>query len=489
MSNLPTESQHGYKPAPKLWRFWRELLFKPFVPLAEDQYDLAEITAFLALMMLVFAASLGLLMSEANRAIPVLLARVGVIALSAVLYLLARTRHFRIAGSGLIGTIYVALWVAVLAAERPQVILMVVYGLFTLVQIGTSLLTHWRWVLGLGLLNLVGLLVVTQRPNFPIFTEGFGELYISAVAINAQVLLLVLAVVWQRNRYQARQAQQFQESMQQIQVANQVLIAANQIAQDNIRMKSNFIASVSHELRTPLNAIVGYTGLLTQDFEGDQHISTEQRSMLSSVRSNSERLLNLINDMLNLAKIEAGQLTLLPEKVRMTNLIRDIRDVIDVLAAEKNLTFDITSAPEVPTHLYADKERLLQICINLLSNAVKFTHQGGVRMDFTVDQGFLCVRCSDTGIGIPPEAQALVFEEFRQVEGPARRKYGGTGLGLSIVKKLSEMMGGRVQLQSAVNQGTTITIWLNVLPTFDSENQGRPLADAIDATPIKRPSS
>jgi signal transduction histidine kinase len=242
----------------------------------------------------------------------------------------------------------------------------------------------------------------------------------------------------------------------QLSEQNQELKVAYQEAEEATRLKSEFLSTMSHELRTPLNAIVGYAGIMLEGVGGE--IDGEARSMLENINESSEQLLKLINDILDISKIEAGRLELVSENFAVRPLIDTISNNLRVLAEQKRLSFDVDIDEKVPLLLVGDKDRLSQILINLLSNAFKFTDRGAVGLYVAWSEAGLLMRVRDTGIGIPPHAMQYIFEEFRQVDGTYSRSYSGTGLGLAIVKKLVEAMDGTVTVDSRVGEGSVFTV-------------------------------
>jgi two-component system, NtrC family, sensor kinase len=248
----------------------------------------------------------------------------------------------------------------------------------------------------------------------------------------------------------------------ELRVARDEAITASKLAQENARLKSEFLATMSHELRTPLNAIEGFTSIML----GGMGVELEPKAynMVERVSANSKRLLSLINDFLDLSRIESGRLEIVKSTINPRDLAERWRSQTQVLADKKNLAFEIDIDSALPKTLLSDEDALSKIAVNLLSNAFKFTQTGTVKLQMYPlrEDGKLQWQLvvSDTGIGIPAHAREFIFEEFRQVDGSSRRLYGGTGLGLAIVQKLTRLMGGTVLLQSEVDKGSTFTITL-----------------------------
>ncbi len=229
------------------------------------------------------------------------------------------------------------------------------------------------------------------------------------------------------------------------------LAVARDRAEESDRLKSAFLATMSHELRTPLNSIIGFTGILLMGLVGP--LTGEQKKQLTMVQDSARHLLELINDVLDISKIEAGQLDLARDPFDMPTTIRSSLEKIAPLAAKKGLALSTVIAPTIGP-IVGDRRRVEQILINLLSNAVKFSAQGEVRIESHVEDAWLVTRVIDTGIGIRPEDVDTLFKPFRQVDTGITRQYEGTGLGLSICKRLAEGMGGTIRVESEWGKGS-----------------------------------
>ncbi len=223
--------------------------------------------------------------------------------------------------------------------------------------------------------------------------------------------------------------------------------------------KSQFLANMSHELRTPLNAILGYTELIADGVYGQP--SEKMMAVLKRLESNGKHLLGLINDVLDLSKIEAGQLVLELSDYSLEDIAQTVRSTLEPLATDKKLAFKVEVAAKLPAG-HGDGRRLTQVLINLVGNAIKFTDAGEVAIKAAIENGSFHVAVHDTGPGISPTDQAKLFQEFQQADNSITRKKGGTGLGLAISKRIIEMHGGRIWINSAVGQGSTFTFTLPV---------------------------
>jgi len=239
------------------------------------------------------------------------------------------------------------------------------------------------------------------------------------------------------------------------------------------KMKDTFIAMVSHELRTPLNAILGYTEMLQDAFYGP--LNEKQSNATGRIMTNTQRLLGIVNDLLNQAQIEAGTLKFKNAPFTPTEMLDNLRGVMEKIVQDKGLQLITCIDPSMPPELIGDSARMQQILVNLVNNAVKFTDKGFIRVDVaSSDSRTWEIKISDTGQGIPGESQHLIFEPFRQVDETATRRHGGIGLGLSIVKKLVELMGGSITVQSTVGEGSAFTLSLPLnLPQAKETNHAR----------------
>jgi signal transduction histidine kinase/DNA-binding response OmpR family regulator/CHASE3 domain sensor protein len=252
-----------------------------------------------------------------------------------------------------------------------------------------------------------------------------------------------------------------------LEMARQELSRKAEELEQSSTYKSEFLANMSHELRTPLNSVLILARLLEENKE--QNLSPKQMEYAGIIHKSGSDLLKLINDILDLSKIEAGKVEMNIEPVAVKNINSDLEQLFHVVAEEKQINFITNIDPAVPTHIQTDGQRLEQVIKNLLSNAFKFTpKEGTIELAWGLHADGLHIAVSDTGTGIPADKQQLIFEAFRQADGSTSRKYGGTGLGLSISKELMKRLGGEIRLVSAEGQGSTFTI---VMPTAAGNNQ------------------
>jgi CheY-like chemotaxis protein len=237
------------------------------------------------------------------------------------------------------------------------------------------------------------------------------------------------------------------------------------------KYKSEFLANMSHELRTPLNSMLLLSKLLGDNKDGN--LTDKQREFAETIHSSGSELLSLINDILDLSKVEAGKLDINLEEANLDEFARSMERNFKHLAEEKGITLDVNQAPDLPTAILTDRQRLDQVVRNLFSNALKFTTKGGItltiaRPDDQTDlsqigldqENTIAFSITDTGIGIPVEKQKVIFEAFQQADGTTSRKYGGTGLGLSISRELARLLGGELRLKSEEGKGSTFTLYL-----------------------------
>jgi signal transduction histidine kinase len=226
--------------------------------------------------------------------------------------------------------------------------------------------------------------------------------------------------------------------------------------------KSQFLANMSHELRTPLNAILGYTELILDSVYGD--MPEKAQAVLDRIQRNGRHLLGLINEVLDLSKIEAGQFALALADYSLKTVVETVYIAVEQLAKEKKLNFQVEVAPDLPAGR-GDERRLTQVLLNLAANAIKFTDQGAVAIKASASNGSFEISVRDTGPGISAADQVKLFQEFQQADNSITRKKGGTGLGLAISKRIIEMHGGRIWVESAVGQGSTFSFTLPVTVT------------------------
>lgn len=253
------------------------------------------------------------------------------------------------------------------------------------------------------------------------------------------------------------------------------LIAAKEIADDANKLKSQFLANMSHEIRTPMNAILGFSEILKNRITDEKN-----QSYIDSVINSGKNLLVVINDILDLSKIEAGKIDFELAPVSLKQLVNDIGQIFALKIQEKNLTYISEVSDHIPEYINLDESRIRQLLVNLVGNAIKFTSKGTVEVKVIPDNINkinttinLNIIISDTGIGIPEDQQDVIFDAFTQQEGQSKKAYGGTGLGLTITKRLVEMMGGSINVESTPGKGSSFRIYLPDIKYFikDFDNE------------------
>ncbi|HAG16421.1 MAG TPA: hypothetical protein DCG69_07860 [Bacteroidales bacterium] len=299
-------------------------------------------------------------------------------------------------------------------------------------------------------------------------------LFLIGVFIFLSIRLRIRRITFQNQQLEKlvdNKTKELQNSNVQLQKEIDERIKAEADAERASQSKSQFLANMSHEIRTPMNAIIGFTDLLSSLVRDEK-----QSYYLNAIRSSGRSLLVLINDILDLSKIEAGHFQIDYKPVNLANLFEEIKQVFALKCDEKDLIFEMDLDDKLPSALIMSEIRIRQILVNLIGNALKFTEKGKIGLNAKIiaealneNKINLLIEVSDTGIGIDAEQQARIFQAFHQADGQDVRKYGGTGLGLSISRRLAELMGGRIEVASELGQGSTFKIYLNDVEISDQE--------------------
>jgi len=292
-----------------------------------------------------------------------------------------------------------------------------------------------------------------RLPDWLIFTL----IGITVLLLASVIIVLILRRLVNLRTQELTIANQEMELRIKLRTAD--LVAAMEQAQAADKIKSAFLATMSHELRTPLNSIIGFTGVLLQELPGK--LNDEQKKQLKMVQNSARHLLSLINDILDISKIEAGQFKVAWSEFNLYDTIDKLVKTVQPLADSKHLLLVSHTSP-LPLMINSDQRRLEQVLLNLLSNAVKFTETGKVEINCAADEHLYRIQVRDTGIGIPAEEMGHIFEPFRQLDHGLTRKYEGTGLGLTISKRIIDILGGTITVESINGKGSIFTVTIPV---------------------------
>ncbi|MDN3022977.1 HAMP domain-containing protein [Streptomyces sp. S.PB5] len=326
--------------------------------------------------------------------------------------------------------------------------------------------------------KLLGVIELASFSRFSDVHLAFFDQFVNtiAVAINTIIANSRTESLLGESQRLARQLQERSDELQkqqaELQRSNAELEEKAALLATSSQYKSEFLANMSHELRTPLNSLLILARLLSDNPDG--HLSDQEVQFATTIHRSGSDLLQLINDILDLSKIEAGRMDVRPKKLPLIKLLDYVHATFRPLTLDRGLAFEVTVGEDVPREMYSDEQRLQQILRNLLSNAIKFTATGRVELrvnrvtdaehEYVRDSGqVIAFSVSDTGIGIAAEKLPVIFEAFQQADGTTNRKYGGTGLGLSISREIAGLLGGRIVAQSEPGKGSTFTLYVPVV--------------------------
>lgn len=307
--------------------------------------------------------------------------------------------------------------------------------------------------------------IESDYPSSKIYLERFGTRTILATPLLSEGIAVGGIVIRRTevNPFSEKQvallrtfADQAAIAVENVRVFKE-LEEKNELLEAASKHKSQFLANVSHELRTPLNSIIGFTRIVMRRSEGK--LENLQKENLQKVLVSAEHLLNLINGLLDLAKIEAGHMEVYSETFKLEEIVRIATATVEPMLRNGNVRLLTEIAADLPL-IKTDRDKLKQVVLNLLSNSAKFTEKGEIKVAAWSQNGSMKLTVSDTGIGMSKEALNYIFEEFRQVDMSTTRKYGGTGLGLAIVKRLTNLLGGDIAVESEEGKGTKFTVTL-----------------------------
>ena len=290
---------------------------------------------------------------------------------------------------------------------------------------------------------------------------NFINTFYSNLLSNERTRILAEQMVRINNQLEAQaeelrdQAEELKRTSYELQEQNVELEKQREQVEEATKLKSEFLSNMSHELRTPLNSILSLAGVLVTELKSK--VDQDEFSYLQIIERNGKQLLHLINELLDLSKIESGKMEIMPHKFSIKQLLRDVKENLYSLASEKGIQLHLLVPPVFPD-MISDEKRIHQILINIIGNAIKFTPKGEVKIHAEYESGWITIKVIDTGIGISKEMLPTIFEEFRQADGTSSRKYEGTGLGLAIAQKLTHVLGGKISVESEVGVGTEFTI-------------------------------
>lgn len=442
----------------KNWENWIEPHHSIIDPLQRHHYRF--IRALLLTFQFILMAILGIYLLTGIDDKTLIYAAILLLVFNTINYFGLHSSYYRYAPYSSILVLHVAFW-GIVANTSSDISLGILFSASFVIAFTTVILGTFSSFIS-AIINLVGILIYTQHYDYPLETRVLMILSLSNITAALVIRDYYRGILEKSRRKLLEEAVvQAEQARQVTEQANQELKHATALAKENARLRSEFMSTMSHELRTPLNAIRGFCGIMLDGMGGE--IDHDARHMLTRIQENGTRLLTLINDILDLSRIEAGRMDAQSIPFEPQKLAQDWQAQMSALAIEKGLEFQVTVDENMPDVLISDPERITQVIVNLLSNAFKFTHSGGVYVDVRPiennTQFQITVR--DTGIGIPPHAQTYIFDEFRQLDSSSTRQYGGSGLGLSIVRNITRILEGTISVFSDDSiGGSTFTLTL-----------------------------
>jgi signal transduction histidine kinase/CheY-like chemotaxis protein len=378
------------------------------------------------------------------------------------LYAQAYKDWARLAGISLIA----ALWIAPVSLMLEEGFSSSNWAWLLPVILLTNFILSRRASIIFTLISVVTLIVVAVMTlqgwvGYPIDTQD-NAITVSISGSLIFVLACALGYFYRTN--QLRAEQQLRNNMQRLAVEVDVRRHAELKALAGERAKATFLTTVSHELRTPLNGVIGASDLLS-----GKSLSPDVQDLVNVIKTSGEMLLDVINNVLDLSMLDEGKLSLVNAPIDFHQVVGSCCDPLSVLAGQKSLELNLTIDSAVPRFLNADAARIRQLVMNVCGNAIKFTDKGAITIYLGYEDQLVVLNVKDTGVGIPPESLEEIFQPFTQVDSSADRRFGGSGLGLSIVKRLVELVGGEIDIQSELGVGTEFKILLPMQPITEQE--------------------
>jgi signal transduction histidine kinase/CheY-like chemotaxis protein len=378
------------------------------------------------------------------------------------LYAQAYKDWARLAGISLIA----ALWIAPVSLMLEEGFSSSNWAWLLPVILLTNFILSRRASIIFTLISVVTLIVVAVMTlqgwvGYPIDTQDHA---ITVSISGSLIFVLACALGYFYRTNQLRAEQQLRNNMQRLAVEVDVRRHAELKALAGERAKATFLTTVSHELRTPLNGVIGASDLLS-----GKSLSPDVQDLVNVIKTSGEMLLDVINNVLDLSMLDEGKLSLVNAPIDFHQVVGSCCDPLSVLAGQKSLELNLTIDSAVPRFLNADAARIRQLVMNVCGNAIKFTDKGAITIYLGYEDQLVVLNVKDTGVGIPPESLEEIFQPFTQVDSSADRRFGGSGLGLSIVKRLVELVGGEIDIQSELGVGTEFKILLPMQPITEQE--------------------